>query len=102
MENMDRMPQLEKIKKATDILKGIAHPIRLSIMEILKEGEELSVTEIYQRIGVEQAVTSQHLKILRDKNILSVRKEGKKCIYFMKNKKLKHLFDCIEVCNDCF
>ncbi|HBH06265.1 MAG TPA: transcriptional regulator [Flavobacteriales bacterium] len=102
MEQLEKIDQLEKINRATNVLKGIAHPIRLSIMELLKDGDRLCVTDIHERINVEQAVTSQHLKILKEKNILDVEKQGKHCIYFMKNEGLKRLFDCIELCNECF
>lgn len=92
---------LDKIKSATDLLKGVAHPIRLSIMELLTLEPKMCVTDIYNKIGVEQAVASQHLKILKDKGILSSEKEGKKSFYSIKNEKFKQLLAYIEECNEC-
>lgn len=95
------MINIEKINNATNLLKGVAHPIRLSIMEVLKEVDKLCVTDIHQQIGVEQAVASQHLKILKDRGILDSYKEGKKSFYFIKNNNFKKLLDYIDACNEC-
>ncbi len=95
------MVDLDKLNAATNLLKGVAHPIRLAIMELLKGHDGLCVTDIYEKIGVEQAVVSQHLKILKDRGILGSRKEGKNCFYFIKNEKFNKLLDYIEECNEC-
>ena len=71
------MINLEKINTATSLLKGVAHPIRLAIMEVLKIEEKMCVTDIYNQVGVEQAVASQHLKILKDKRVNTVCKTGR-------------------------
>tara|TARA_R110002050_G_scaffold195593_1_gene330447 strand:- start:43203 stop:43493 length:291 start_codon:yes stop_codon:yes gene_type:complete len=92
---------LEKVNAATNLLKGIAHPIRLAIMEVLRNGDKLCVTDIYEQIEVEQAVASQHLKILKDKNILASEKKGKQIFYKIKNDKFNKLLDYIEECNEC-
>ena len=97
----DVLNSLEKINSATSLLKGVAHPIRLSIMELLINNNEMCVTDIYERIGVEQAVASQHLKILKDKGILKSDRHGKKSYYSVKNEKFKQLLAYIEECNDC-
>ncbi len=95
------MVNLEKVNNATRLLKGVAHPIRLSIMEVLKSSDPMCVTDIYEKIGVEQAVVSQHLKILKDRNILRSTKEGKHCYYSIKNENFKQLLDVIAQCNEC-
>lgn len=66
-------------------LKAIAHPIRLAIVGLLKEGEALSVTEIYETLGLEQAVASQHLGVLRERNILEANRQGKHTFYSLKH-----------------
>ena len=95
------MINLEKIHRATSLLKGVAHPVRLSIMEVLKDVDNMCVTDIHEKIGVEQAVASQHLKILKDKNILGSNKEGKKSYYFIKNDHFKKLLEYVDECNKC-
>ena len=95
------MINLDKINAATSLLKGVAHPIRLAIMEVLKDDTKMCVTDIHQKIGIEQAVASQHLKILKDRGILESYKEGKQSFYFIKNDNFKNLLAYIEQCNEC-
>ena len=95
------MINLDKINSATQLLKGVAHPIRLAIMEVLKPVDQMCVTDIHEKIGVEQAVVSQHLKILKDRQILGSIKEGKHSYYYIKNENFKKLLEHIEQCNAC-
>ena len=67
-----------KIK--ADFLKGLAHPIRLQVIEYLKNGEA-SVGKLVQALGVEQSNLSRHLAILRDLGILEARQE-KTTVYY--------------------
>jgi len=67
-----------KIK--ADFLKGLAHPIRLQIIENLKNGE-VSVGKLVQVLGVEQSNLSRHLAILRDLGVLEARQE-KTTVYY--------------------
>jgi DNA-binding transcriptional ArsR family regulator len=69
------------LEDATETLRAIAHPLRLLIIDMLFHAESLTVTEIHERLGVEQAVASHHLRILKDKNVVSVRREGKNSNY---------------------
>lgn len=67
-----------KIK--ADFLKGLAHPIRLQVIEHLKNGEA-SVGKLVQELGVEQSNLSRHLAMLRDLGILEARQE-KTTVYY--------------------
>lgn len=69
------------LEDATETLRAIAHPLRLLIIDMLFHADSLTVTEIYERLGVEQAVASHHLRILKDKNVVFVRREGKNSNY---------------------
>ncbi|MEM6263165.1 MAG: metalloregulator ArsR/SmtB family transcription factor [Bacteroidota bacterium] len=79
--------KLEKslLAKTANSLKAIAHPVRLAMIELLQDGKRLNVTQIYETLGLEQAVASQHLSILKDKNILTSKREGKHTFYFLKH-----------------
>jgi ArsR family transcriptional regulator len=81
-------------QKAAAVLKAAAHPIRLQIIEALTDGE-LCVNKIMERIGCPQAVVSQQLAILRDKDILECRREGTSVFYRIKNKNVIHLLHCV-------
>ena len=67
-----------KIK--ADFLKGLAHPIRLQIVEYLKNGEA-SVGKLEQELGVKQSNLSRHLATLRDLGVLEARQE-KTSVYY--------------------
>ena len=71
------MVELEKLEAASEMLKAIAHPVRISIVAMLTDDKKLSVTEIYEALNIEQAVASHHLSILKNKAVLSSEKVGK-------------------------
>jgi|SRR3989338_1080227 len=67
-----------KIK--ADFLKGLANPIRLQIIEYLKDGDA-SVGKLVQELGVEQSNLSRHLAMLRDLGVLQARQEKTTVFY---------------------
>ncbi len=86
---------LEQLEKAANILKAIAHPMRISILNYLEENEKLTVTEIHNLLGIEQSTTSHHLGILKDKGVLGSKREGKNTYYFLKYENINQILDCI-------
>lgn len=91
---------IKKLETASDTLKAIAHPIRISIVGLLNDDNEMSVTEIYERLNIEQAVASHHLAILKNKNVLVVNRVGKNCFYKLKYPQLSQIITCIETCHE--
>jgi ArsR family transcriptional regulator len=75
-----------------NIFQALAHPTRIAILEVLKEGET-SARAIQERLGVEQANLSQHLAILRSRQIVAHRKEGNQVFYSVRNKVLIKVLD---------
>jgi ArsR family transcriptional regulator len=72
---------LSFLENSTETLRAIAHPLRLAIIEVLHQNKRMSVTEIYEQLDIEQAVASHHLRILKDKDVVLVRREGKNSYY---------------------
>ncbi len=70
----------EDILQASQAIKAIAHPLRLKILCVLAEGE-LSVQDIVEQVGTTQSNISQHLAILRDKDVLAARKDANRVFY---------------------
>lgn len=70
----------EDIQQASNAIKAIAHPLRLKILCVLGD-QEVSVYDIVEQVGTSQSNISQHLAILRDKGILSTRKEANRVYY---------------------
>jgi DNA-binding transcriptional ArsR family regulator len=96
MKNMKLNPG--QLENAANMLKAIAHPMRIAIIGFLEQGESLSVTEIHEKLGIEQSTTSHHLGILKDKGVLVSRREGKKTYYALRHESLKNIIDCISKC----
>ncbi len=70
----------EDIERAARSMKAMSHPLRLKILCIVGE-REYSVQDIVERVGTSQSNISQHLAILKDKGILSSRKDANKVYY---------------------
>ena len=70
----------EDIERASRSLKAMSHPLRLKILCTLSEHEK-SVHDIVEEVGTSQSNISQHLAILRDKGILTARKDANKVFY---------------------
>lgn len=63
-----------------DVLKALAHPPRLAILEILLDGERC-VCELMDALNQEQAIVSKHLRVLKSAGLLRSHKEGMKIYY---------------------
>ena len=85
----------ENLEKASGMLKAIAHPVRISIIE---NGKSKSVTEIHNQVGIEQSAASHHLGILKDKGVLGSRRDGKNTYYHLRNENIVPLLNCIGAC----
>jgi DNA-binding transcriptional ArsR family regulator len=75
-----------------EFFKALAHPLRISILDALREGE-LTVNEISQKFSVEPANASQQLAVLRNKNIVVTRKEGANVYYSVTDRTIFKLLD---------
>ncbi len=87
---MELLEKKEDIEKATNALKAMAHPLRLKILCALK-GNELPVLEIVKYVGSSQSNISQHIDILRTKNIIESRREGNRILCRVKDAKILKL-----------
>jgi len=97
MEGINRL-DINSLENAANMLKAMAHPIRIAILKYLEGGKKLTVSEIHELLNVEQPTTSHHLGILRDKGVLCSKREGKNAYYYLKHEILSQIIDCIEKC----
>ena len=88
----------ENLEKASNMLKAIAHPVRISIVGCLENGEKKTVTEIHNLLGIEQSTASHHLVILRDRGVLASKREGKNTWYYLKHDNLRTILSCVSSC----
>ena len=77
-----------------EVLKAVAHPIRLRIVELLQAGE-MCVGDIVDALGGKQAITSQQLNMMKARGVLSRRRDGARVYYRIENKNVIKLLHCI-------
>lgn len=87
-----------QLEVAASMLKAVAHPIRLSILQLLQQNEKMSVNDICEMVGSEQSLTSHHLSNMKLKGILGCRREGQKIYYYIRLKEIASLLTCLEEC----
>ena len=85
----------EDVQTASRSLKAISHPLRLKILCVLGENE-VSVQDIVEHVGTSQSNISQHLAILREKGILSSRKEANRVFYRVGDARTLKLIDMMQ------
>lgn len=66
------------------VFQALAHPTRVAIVEYLASGE-LTVGQLCEKVGVEQANASQHLAVLRNRQIVQTRKAGNQIFYSLRD-----------------
>ena len=96
MEQQERDLKIDqaRIERAAAVLKTVAHPLRLRIVELLELGEK-SVTELKGLLGVTQPLTSQHLSQMRMRGVLGSRREGAQVYYSIANPDVVKVIHCI-------
>ena len=75
------------------VFQALAHPTRIAIIELLRDEKEVPVSRIYERLGLEQANASQHLAVLRSKQIVAWRKDGNQVFYSLRDPRLGKILD---------
>lgn len=83
------------IHRAVRCLKALAHPTRLRILCLLQEGEK-TVFELQTLLNCTQSNISQHLSIMREREILMTRKEANQVYYGVKNTELFRVLDTLQ------
>jgi DNA-binding transcriptional ArsR family regulator len=78
-----------------EIFQALAHPTRIAIVEALRPGE-MSAGSLIEQLGLEQANVSQHLAVLRAKQIVVSRKEGNQVFYSLRDPVLIEVLDILK------
>jgi len=81
-------------EKQAEIAKAIAHPLRIAIVNFLKDGEQC-VCDIAEYTGSERSNVSRHLSVMANAGLLDYRKEGLKVIYRLKCTCIVDFFSCV-------
>ncbi len=78
-------------KKALYILRSINHKLRQDILQLIDAQENITVTEVYTTLKIEQSVASQHLALMRKAGMVVTKKVGKYIYYKPNYDRLKEL-----------
>ena len=81
-------------EKQAEIIKAMAHPLRIAIVEFLKDGPQC-VCDIAEFVGSERSNVSRHLLVMVSAGVLESRKEGLKVIYKLKTPCILDFLSCI-------
>jgi DNA-binding transcriptional ArsR family regulator len=76
------------------VFQALAHPTRVGIIEQLRLGE-MSVGQLCEKLGIEQANASQHLAVLRSKYLVETRKEGNQIFYRLRDPLLGDVLEAL-------
>lgn len=67
----------EKLRESSELMRALAHPLRIKILEFIDQNGSVNVNKIYNTLKLEQSITSQHLRILRAVGLVQTEREGK-------------------------
>lgn len=93
---MEEQLDNDRVERIAFVLKTIAHPMRVGIIDLLNEHDKMSVNDITAYLGLEQSLTSHHLANMKMKGILGSKREGKNIFYFLRMKEVPELIKILE------
>jgi len=85
----------ENLQVSSEILRALAHPLRLRILGFIDSNEMINVNKIYNTLKLEQSITSQHLRILRLAGLVETERDGKFIHYRINYDKIGHAMKAI-------
>lgn len=79
--------QSEQINSISDLFSILSHPVRIKILWLLKNKQNLSVHELQKELRISQSSTSQHLALLKTNKLVREERKGKEVFYSLKESK---------------
>ena len=87
-------------ERQAEIAKAVAHPLRVAVIDFLKDGEKC-VCDIAEHIGSERSNVSRHLAVMVHAGVLSCRKDGLKVFYSLRTPCIADCLSCITAVVKC-
>ena len=91
------MPETDKnllFEKQAEIAKAVAHPLRIAVVDFLRDGEKC-VCDIAEQVGSERSNVSRHLGVMVGAGVLSSRKDGLKVYYKLRTPCIIDFLTCV-------
>jgi DNA-binding transcriptional ArsR family regulator len=85
-----------KYEARARIIKAMAHPTRLFIVDQLAREGERCVCELTEMVGSDMSTVSRHLAMLKEAGIIEDEKRGAQVYYSLRMKCVLSFFDCVE------
>ena len=86
----------EQLQRSAEVLRGMAHPIRLGIVGLLNEANgSLSVTKIYTKLDLAQPIVSHHLGVLRNVGVVTKEQQSRFVYYTLSKDVIKSAMDVL-------
>ena len=87
------MPKLDqgKLDASAEVLRALSHPLRMKILSFIDKHRTTHVNKIYNTLKLEQSITSQHLRILRNVELVKTKRDGKFIYYTINYDKVKRV-----------
>ncbi|MDD3149825.1 MAG: metalloregulator ArsR/SmtB family transcription factor [Candidatus Gastranaerophilales bacterium] len=89
---------LNKYKNRSEIIKALAHPARLFMIDFLSDGEKC-VCKFTEKLQLDQSTVSKHLAVLKNAGLVEDEKRGLNVFYKLKCPCILNIFGCIESVN---
>lgn len=81
----------QAVRKAVLIFRSVNHKLRQKLIDLLEDRDQMTVTEIYIALRLEQSVASQHLAILRRSGVVVTERQGKFIYYALDKSRLEEI-----------
>jgi DNA-binding transcriptional ArsR family regulator len=81
----------KQLEEATSLLRALAHPLRLKLLNFIDKNPGINVNKIYKALKVEQSLTSQQLHILRTSRLVIAKRDGRFILYSLNYAKLEQI-----------
>jgi predicted transcriptional regulator len=81
----------KEIEGAASVLRAVNHDLRQKILYLLEKNGKLTVTQVYEALGIDQSVCSQHLGILRKEGVVATEMAGKCRNYYIVLSRLQEI-----------
>ncbi|MDP4152687.1 MAG: metalloregulator ArsR/SmtB family transcription factor [Bacillota bacterium] len=85
----------QKYEKRAEILKALAHPVRLMILDLLRQDNKINVTDLCRQLDIPQPTVSKHLSVLRNAGIINCERDKLMRCYCIDCKHLESLISLI-------
>lgn len=87
------LPDGQERARAADLFRALGHEVRLHVLLCLSRSSGLTVTELIDRIGIEQSALSHQLRALREARLVQTWRSGRNVYYALYDSHVSHVIE---------